>query len=178
MTSGSIGDPWGQYLRNQGVQAFSGQSTGTMMPSMSADASGRTPQFQSFPPGFSLPCSSRSAGFGCQMPQGYVANQPNQQMFSPCFNASSFASALGSAAGQSSPAVGVKSSAFDLLGHARPPMAACGGNLFNGPGQTTNPAQQNSVLTNAISQALSGEKKKREASSCCRAFKKGRNHVG
>ena len=117
-----------------------------------------------FNPGFSIPCSSssRPAGlsFGNQhnpmqaMQYGHPGVQTGQPSIPTGFNAASFASALGNATGQ--PMGGdnrPKSSAFDLLGGARPFPPS--GNTFGELGPDGQPT--NTAIASALHQL--GEKK-------------------
>ena len=156
-----MNDPWAEY-RQRMVGAFNGQATGQAVPTTSgADASARTSNFHN--PGFSIPCSStsRPAGLiGNQFYQnqatqfGHPGVQTGQPSYPSGFNAASFASALGSASGQT--AMGdnrPKSSAFDLLGGARPFPPS--GNTFGEPGPDGQPT--NAAIASALHQL--GEKK-------------------
>ena len=146
-------DPWAEYRMRM--------TTGITGPSTNSDASARTPT--SFNPGFSIPCSStsRPAGLiGNQFYQnqatqfGHPGVQTGQPSYPSGFNAASFASALGSASGQT--AMGdnrPKSSAFDLLGGARPFPPS--GNTFGELGPDGQPT--NAAIASALHQL--GEKK-------------------
>ena len=156
-----MNDPWAEY-RQRMVGAFNSQATGQAVPTTSgADASARTSNFHN--PGFSIPCSStsRPAGWiGNQFYQnqatqfGHPGVQTGQPSYPSGFNAASFASALGSASGQT--AMGdnrPKSSAFDLLGGARPFPPS--GNTFGELGPDGQPT--NAAIASALHQL--GEKK-------------------
>ena len=146
-------DPWAEYRMRM--------TTGITGPSTNSDASARTPT--SFNPGFSIPCSStsRPAGLiGNQFYQnqatqfGHPGVQTGQPSYPSGFNAASFASALGSASGQT--AMGdnrPKSSAFELLGGARPFPPS--GNTFGELGPDGQPT--NAAIASALHQL--GEKK-------------------
>ena len=162
-------DPWARYLQNQRAATMTdGQpnfaALGTthgcqsvpVAGSSLGDASGRVPQMfqqQSFHPGFSVPVSSAAGG-----PFLRTAG-PTQQ--NTGFGAAQFSSALGLGSGTAPVSGTMKSSAFDLLGNQRPQ-----GHMQQGffpssssPNASTNPAQSNQLIAQALNQALTGEKK-------------------
>ena len=146
-------DPWTLYRRLHG-----------MTDQRSMDASARAvPQFQPmqypngmqqpmFHPGFSVPMTApaRRATYRTVGP-----NQANSG-----FGAAAFSSALGQGMGHASTPGSMKSSAFDLLGSARPQghMQQQGFDPTS-PSMPSNPAHSNQILSQALHQALTGEKR-------------------
>ena len=146
-------DPWTLYRRLHG-----------MTDQRSMDASARAvPQFQPmqypngmqqpmFHPGFSVPMTApaRRATYRTVGP-----NQANSG-----FGAAAFSSALGQGMGHASTPGSMKSSAFDLLGSARPQghMQQQGFDPTS-PSMPSNPARSNQILSQALHQALTGEKR-------------------
>ena len=146
-------DPWTLYRRLHG-----------MTDQRSMDASARAvPQFQPmqypngmqqpmFHPGFSVPMTATAGG------ATYRTVGPNQA--NSGFGAAAFSSALGQGMGHASTPGSMKSSAFDLLGSARPQghMQQQGFDPTS-PSMPSNPAHSNQILSQALHQALTGEKR-------------------
>ena len=140
-------DPWTLYRRLHG-----------MTDQRSMDASARAvPQFQPtqypngmqqpmFHPGFSVPMTApaRRATYRTVGP-----NQANSG-----FGAAAFSSALGQGMGHASTPGSMKSSAFDLLGSARPQghMQQQGFDPTS-PSMPSNPAHSNQILSQALHRA-------------------------
>jgi hypothetical protein len=155
-------DPWLSYNQGRlastagtmnpsalGTTSMSSSSPSTAAGNFGGDASGRVPQMfqqQMFHSGFSIP----TGAFGGRPQQAACSQQ------STGFNAATFASALGHGIPAQNTAA-PKTSAFDLLGNARP-------NPSNGfdprSPMTSSPARDpNMLIAQALNQALAGEKK-------------------